>query len=123
MSVNNNAYAQNRVVVIPFFSDDAASLANVVTVSRSGGDFTNPIDALNSITDNEAGNTYIILIGPGIYDLTESLVMKPFVNIIGSGKYITHIRGNIADDLPGPEAALVIGGTCLLYTSPSPRDS
>ena len=66
---------------------------------------------MNSITDNEAGNTYIILIGPGIYDLTELLVMKPFVNIIGSGKYITLIRGNIADDLPGPEAALVIGGT------------
>ncbi len=107
---NTYVYAQSSVVVIPLFGGEAASLANVITVSRSGGDFTDPVSALNSITDNEAGNTYIIMIGPGIYDLTEPLVMKPFVNFHGSGKFVTLIRGARAAQIPGPDAALVIGG-------------
>jgi pectin methylesterase-like acyl-CoA thioesterase len=60
--------------------------AQVVVVAKSGGDKTNPIDAVNSITDASATKPYLIKVMPGVYDLgTASLVMKPFVYLEGSG--------------------------------------
>ncbi len=60
--------------------------ANVVVVAKSGGDFTSPIAAINSITDAAANKPYLIKVMPGVYDLgTASLVMKPYVYLEGSG--------------------------------------
>lgn len=72
--------------------DNAMELQNVVTVSASGADFTDPIAAMNSITDASASNPYLLKIGPGIYDLgNNGLTMKPYVDIEGSGENVTII--------------------------------
>lgn len=88
------AAAQDKVVVIPLNS--AKKLNNVVTVSTKGGDFTSPVAAVNSITDAAEAKPYLVLIGPGVYTLTQTLVMKPFVTIAGSGRDATILTGAIS---------------------------
>ncbi len=87
------AAAHNKAVVIPLNS--AKKLANVVTVSAQGGDFTNPVAAVNSITNASASNPYVVLIGPGVYTMTETLVMKEYVSVIGTGEQSTKLTGAI----------------------------
>ena len=78
----------------PAGTGTAAQLQNEVTVSASGGDFTSPVDAVNSILDASATNPYVVRIGPGVYDLgTTVLKMKPFVSVVGSGQSATFING------------------------------
>lgn len=89
------ANAQTRVVVIPL-GGDAAPLANIVTVAKENGDFDNPIDAVNSITDATGLNPYLVVIAPGKYALNEHLNMKTGVSIAGSGVDVTIIEGAIS---------------------------
>lgn len=65
--------------------------ANVVVVAKSGGDFTDPVAAINFITGASATNPYLIKILPGIYTLSETLIIKPYVDIEGSGENITKL--------------------------------
>jgi len=60
--------------------------AKLVVVAKSGGDYTSPITAVNSITDASDSNPYLIKVMPGVYNLgAASLQMKPFVYLEGSG--------------------------------------
>ncbi len=60
--------------------------ANIIRVATSGGDFTNPADALNSITDSGPENPYLVTIAPGTYDIgAQQLILKPYVRVVGSG--------------------------------------
>lgn len=78
--------------------------ANLIVVAKSGGDFTDPVAAINSITDASASNPYVIKIFPGIYDLNgQQMSMKSYIDIEGSGENTTRIKGNINN------AALVVG--------------
>jgi len=54
-----------------------------------GGSFTTVSSALQSITDNDASNPYLIMVGPGTYP--EQVTMKSYVDIEGSGVGITII--------------------------------
>jgi hypothetical protein len=92
--LSSTAQAADRVVVIPMAS--AKPLKNIVTVAKGNGNFTNPVAAMNSITDASATNPYLVLIAPGTYTLTTTLVMKPYVDISGSGEYITKLAGAIS---------------------------
>ena len=85
--------AADRVVVIPLMSHQSKPLKNVVTVAKKNGDFTDPVAAVNSITDAAADNPYLIVIAPGVYTLTETLVMKSYVSITGSGEDVTILTG------------------------------
>ncbi len=71
--------------------------ANVIVVAKSGGDFTDPIAAMASITDASAINHYLIKIMPGEYIINTSnevhLFLKPFVDIEGAGENVTKIKG------------------------------
>lgn len=90
-----SAQAADKVVVIPLFGH-GKPLKNIVTVAKANGMFTDPVAAVNSITDASADNPYLVVIGPGVYTLTHTLVMKPWVDITGSGENVTRLVGAIS---------------------------
>lgn len=101
----SSAAAQDKVVVIPLNS--VKKLDNVVTVSAKGGDFTDPVAAVNSISDATVDNPYLVVIGPGIYTLTQTLTMSPFVSISGAGQKATILTGAVSTDSVGPTSAVI----------------
>ncbi len=96
--------AADKVVVIPL-SGHGKTLKNVVTVAKAGGNFSDPVAAVNSITDASGNNPYLVVIGPGVYTLTHTLMMKPWVDITGSGENVTRLIGVIG------------GGSCDAFSS------
>lgn len=89
-----SATAHNKVVVIPLNSPK--QLKNIVTVSAEGGDFTDPIAAVASISDASESNPYLVVLGPGLYTLTQPLVMKQHVSIVGAGENATKLTGSVS---------------------------
>lgn len=80
--------------------------ATILVVAPSGGDYANPIDAVNAIADASAEKPYLVRIAPGTYDLgLATLAMKPYVDIEGSGELTTRLRGGASD------AGVVAGAT------------
>jgi hypothetical protein len=76
--------------------------SNVIIVAPSGGDYTSPVDAMNSITDASSTNPYLVKIMPGVYDIgTGSVQMKPYVDIEGSGELTTNITGTVSSGSAG----------------------
>lgn len=102
--------AENKVVVIPLMGS-AGNLNNVITVSPKGGDFTDPVAAVNSISGNSSNNRYVVLIGPGEYTLSQPLVMKAYVDVRGSGMDATKLIGAISSNTLGSSSAMVVGAT------------
>jgi pectin methylesterase-like acyl-CoA thioesterase len=71
----------------PISAAKIQKVGRVVVVATSGGDYTSPIAAVNSITDASAANPYLVKVMPGVYNLgAASLVMKPYVYLEGSGE-------------------------------------
>jgi hypothetical protein len=60
------ALAADKLVVIPLFGH-SKPLKNVVTVAKLSGKFTDPVAAVNSITDASENNPYFVVIGLGVY--------------------------------------------------------
>ena len=89
--------------------ESAMELQNVVTVSASGADFTDPFAALESITDASESNPSLVVIGPGVYTVTETLIVKPYVSIMGARQDVTTLAGAISTDSWGPASAIVSG--------------
>jgi hypothetical protein len=100
--------AGDRVVVIPLHSS-VKKMKNIVTVSADGGDFTDPVAAMDSITDASAANPYLVFIGPGVYHLSKSLVMKEFVDLMGAGQGVTILTGTISSADRDEDSALIVG--------------
>lgn len=105
--LSSEVQATDRVVVIPMGS--AKTLQNIVTVAKGNGKFTDPVAAVNSITDASATNPYLVLIAPGKYTLTATMVMKPYVDITGSGENVTLLTGAISSGNPDATSAIVKG--------------
>lgn len=102
------ALGADRVVLAPLAAVKK-ELMHVVTVSAQDGDFSDPVAAVNSITDAAAANPYLVLIGPGVYTLTQTLVMKPFVTVAGSGREATTLTGAISTFSYDASSAIVSG--------------
>lgn len=107
IGVNINANAHNKVVVIPLGGGESAPMKNVIRVSAKNGDFTGIGEALTSITDSTTSNTYLVLVGPGIYNTTSTLVIPTGVNLVGSGFGTTIINGQVTHASSSENAAVV----------------
>jgi hypothetical protein len=70
--------------------------ANVIVVAKSGGDFTDLIQALAAITDASESNPYLVKVMPGVYDLSTNLTIPSYVEIEGAGEIVTKIKGTVA---------------------------
>jgi hypothetical protein len=67
--------------------------ATVIVVAKSGGDFADPLAALNSIADASAAKPYLVKIMPGVYEVPDNTMRaKSYVDIEGSGSAVTTIR-------------------------------
>lgn len=85
--------AKNKVVVIPM-PGEVSKLANVITVSKEGGDFTDIAAALDSIPDPsgiDQSAQYLVLIGPGEYTTSKQLYVRPGVHLMGSGSVVNAV--------------------------------
>ncbi len=114
-----SAQAADKVVVIPLFGH-GKPLKNIVTVAKANGKFTDPVAAVNSITDASYDNPYLVVIGPGVYTLTHTLVMKPWVDITGSGENVTRLVGAISH---GESSAIIqsVAHTWVFGLKSAPR--
>ena len=110
-----SAQAADKVVVIPLFGH-GKPLKNIITVAKANAMFTDPVAAVNSITDASANNPYLVVIGPGVYTLTHTLVMKPWVDITGSGEHVTKLTGAISGGSADVNSAIVSGVTDAVMT-------
>jgi pectin methylesterase-like acyl-CoA thioesterase len=86
------------------FATNTTPYKYIVTVAKSGGQFTTITAALNSITDNSAANRYLIRVAPGVY--TEKVTMKEYIDIEGSGIENTRIT---YPSSPTPDTGTVVG--------------
>lgn len=86
ISITSTSYAF-YVIPIP------QKIQNVVTVAKSGGNYTNVQSAIDSITDASSSNPYLVYIGPGVYTVATSIKMKEWVSIAGSGEKTTILKG------------------------------
>jgi pectin methylesterase-like acyl-CoA thioesterase len=84
-------------------------LAHIITVAAEGGDFTDPVAAVDSIADADVDNPYLVMIGPGEYTLIRTLVMKPFVTISGADQEATILTGAISTFSYDAASAVVAG--------------
>ncbi len=89
--IQNGAVTDAKITG-PIAASKIQKPTNVVVVAKSGGDFTDPVTAINSIADASASNPYLLRIMPGVYDLTSPLVMKEYVDIEGSGETVTKLQ-------------------------------
>ncbi len=96
LMIATSLQAKDKVVVIPLSA--SKSMNNIVTVAKSGGDFTDLQKAIDSITDANELNPYLIVIAPGWYKVEQTITMKPYVSISGRGQDITILEGNIGGD-------------------------
>ena len=98
--------AHNTVVVVPYGfngQSDNIDVKNVITVAKSGGDFSDPREALKSITDASENNRYVVYIAPGIYNLfLEGIVLRPYVSVVGAGAKSTILQTEVADVIGNP---------------------
>ena len=91
------------------------SESNIITVKTSGGDFSNPVDAMNSISNSSEENPFLILMGAGTFTLAANsqLIIKPYVHILGSGSDQTIIAGSRSSSTLNDNA----GGSLILGAS------
>jgi len=85
------------------------NMNNIIIVSALYGEITDPVDAVKFVKDATVDNPYFVVIGPGEYQLTAPLIMKPYVNIVGSGVEYTKLTGAISSEIPDADSSIVSG--------------
>jgi hypothetical protein len=90
-------------------------LAGVVVVAKSGGDYTDIQQAVDSISEAGEDNPYLVWVAPGVYK--GAVTLKPYIHLQGAGQETTVISSTVSssDDPP-------IAGTVVLADETSVRD-
>lgn len=91
-------------------ADDAgggSGYANVITVAKSGGDYTSVAAALNSISDAADDNQYLVRVMPGEYTETNLVTVKSYVHLQGSGPMATVVTSARTSATPSNASATV----------------
>jgi len=100
--IQNSAITPPKIRANAIYAAHIAFYRNVIIVAPVGGDFTSPVDAMNSIVDASETNPYLVKIMPGVYDIGgASVQMQPYVDIEGSGENVTKIKGNVGVETAG----------------------
>ena len=81
---------------------------HVILVAKNGGDFTDVKTAIDSISDANETNRYLVYVGPGVYEVTAPIVLKEWVTLKGSGRKATKLEGHLSSATEA-ESAIVIG--------------
>ncbi|HEY6873808.1 MAG TPA: hypothetical protein VI298_13880 [Geobacteraceae bacterium] len=77
----------------------APNYSNVVVVANSGGNFSDISAALASITDASETKPYLVKVMPGVYNVSQPISLKSYIDIEGSGKGVTTIVGPTVADV------------------------
>ena len=77
----------------------STNIQNVIYVAKSGAAYTSIQAAIDSISNAEAANPYLVWIAPGVY--SERVTLKPYINLEGAGEHLTKITQPGNKDLPG----------------------
>ncbi|MFZ1398832.1 MAG: pectinesterase family protein, partial [Candidatus Promineifilaceae bacterium] len=88
-------------------TDDGATYDHVVTVAKSGGDFTSVASALSSITDSSSTNRYLVRVMPGVYTEASLVTVKSYVHVQGAGPNVTVITSSRSSGTPSNASATV----------------
>lgn len=105
--------------------DERLYTFNIINVKKNPGlnEYSSINDALNSITDNDSNNPYLIKVGSGIY-LEDTINMKPYVSVEGSGEDVTVITVNdtnknviVGSDYSSIEHLTLTGATGVGYAA------
>ncbi len=73
--------------------------ANVVTVAKSGGDYTSIQAAIDTLDENTlCDNPVLVWVAPGTY--TETVTLKPCMTLAGAGKELTRIVSHGSSSFP-----------------------
>lgn len=100
-----------------------SNLKNVITVSPQNGDFTNLDAAIAAVASKASvNNPFLIVVGPGVYSVSSTLKMVPYVNIKGSGIGITILEGAIGASGFSQTAAILAMSTACQVSSLSIRN-
>jgi hypothetical protein len=83
------------------------SVENVITVAKSGGDYTSVAEALASISNASANNRYLVRVAPGVYTETSLSQVKAYVHLQGSGPNATVVTSARSAASPGNSAATI----------------
>ncbi|MCG8459771.1 MAG: hypothetical protein MI919_26110 [Holophagales bacterium] len=71
----------------------AAATIDITPIGDPTADCNSVIAALSSLTSSETLR-HVIRLGPGVYDCdNQTIVMKPWIDLVGSGRETTEIRG------------------------------
>lgn len=79
--------------------------AKTITVAKDGGDYKTISSALTAINDASDKKPYVIKVMPGIYN--ESIQMKPYVNVVGSGQESTRITSSATYTVMGADNSIL----------------
>ncbi|MEM9380085.1 MAG: hypothetical protein AAGB93_09080 [Planctomycetota bacterium] len=99
---------ENRAADVDARFDEISDPENLIVVSAAGGDFTSVAAALDSITSASATNRFLVHVGPGVYEETQTSTVPSFVTLRGAGPNATVVRTSLGGASAGAGTTTVV---------------